>query len=342
MTTRYIGDAFLPAALVIVFVGGGNQIFGRRCRDTLILLGLACAPLLINLARNTTMTGTATNRSFVYHPLSAFDYLSLISYKVQSFIAPIPGTIPFPDAVKLAIYGLLVACLMALFLYLFRRYLAENNWRSMGFIIPVSCLLFSAFYLLFLFASINYFDATVPVDERILSPVFLLLVLGVFSAPWAILNKLKISVIGWSLLFFLVLIITLKISDAAIQFSDIRENGLGWTSKQWQDLESLAFVRSLPEDRKIYSPIPEVLAFLTEKRISDIPVKYNRFTTVVNPLYNKEIDSMCKDVRENGAFIIYFNAFKMRDFPTQEEIITSCQISVLQSFTEVTVYGEIY
>jgi hypothetical protein len=273
------------------------------------------------------------------HSLS---HQKLISYQVDNFIVPIPGTIPLSGAVKLAIYGLLAACLMALLLYVFRRYLIESNWRSMGFIVPVSCLLFSASYLLFLFVSINFFDATVPVDERILSPVFLLLIVGVFSAPWAVFNKLKITMIGWCLLFFLILTIPLKIIDAAIQSSDILESGLGYTSKQWQDSQGVAFIRLLGEDRRIFSPQPEILAFLTGKRISDIPVKYNRFTTVKNPIYDREIEAMCKNVRENGALIIYFNSFKMRDFPTQEEIITSCQLSVLQRFADATLYGENY
>jgi hypothetical protein len=249
LLTRYIGSAFLPAALVIVFIGGGSQKLGRRLRDTFIWLVLACAPLVILSVRNIMMSGTAASRSFAFHPISVSSYVKVIIGILFNFFVPIS----LPRGVKPAIYGVLAITLLVLLVILFKRYLKDFHWRSFSFVITVCSLLFSLSYLLFLIFSISFVDASTPVDTRLLSPILTILIIGLFPAIWLISQTLKKQIIWLAFLVFIVLSIALKTPDAIRTAVDIQKNGLGYTSRQWQDSELIAFVKMFTEGAKLYS-----------------------------------------------------------------------------------------
>jgi hypothetical protein len=340
LLTRYVGIAFIPAALTIVFIGGAGQQLVRRLRDTIIWFVIACTPLGIFLVRNMMVSGsTVMNRSIVFHPMPLFSYVSKILVTLFDFITPIS----FPIEVRRVIFGLLAASLIAPLIILFNKNLRDINWRSIGIVVPVSCLLFSFFYLLFLFISISFFDASTPVDSRILSPVFVLLIVGVFSAIWTVSQTLKKPMLWWCFFFFLILLIPIKIQDSLQSAAAIHENGLGYTSKQTQDSESIAFIRSLDEDMQIYSNGEYVIDFLTERESHSLPERVSSVTMESNPRYNNEIKAICTDIIENRAVLVYFKVNTWSFYlPTQEELGSICQIPVLQRFVDGTVYGEKY
>jgi hypothetical protein len=358
LVTRYIGVAFLPAALVIVFIGGGSQKLGRRLRDTFIWLILACTPLVILSVRNMMLAGTAADRSFVFHPLSVPSYATDIIKTVLNFFAPIiispvlnfitpislpAGVRPAIFGLITAIFGLITAFLVALLVILFKRHLPKINWRSVGFVMTVCCLLFFLSYLLFLFISISFVDADTPVDTRLLSPILTILIVGLFSGFWFTSQMLEKQMVWWVFLVFIALSIALKTSQTIWTAVDIQQNGLGYTSRQWQDSETMAFVKLFTEDVKIYSNGSDVIDFLTDKQSLSIPRKIFATTTEVNPRYNEEVEIMCKDVTENKALVVYFNLITWREYlPTEEELMSTCKLPVLQSFEDGVLLGKEY
>jgi hypothetical protein len=338
LITRYIGIALLPAVLIIVFVSGKGRPFGRRVWNTFICLILACTPLLIFIARNMLVKGSATDRSFGYHPLTVLHYGTQLNEIVFNFIAPIT----LPAWAKPAFWGLIAAFLIALLIILFKRHPREDCWRSIDIMMPVSCLLFTIFYLLFLFLSINFMDASTPVDKRLLSPIFCILIVGVFPAIWAVSKTLKAPLVWWGFLLCVALSISIKMPEAIQTAAEIHNNGLGYTSRQWQDSESMALVKLLPDNVKIYSNGADIISFLTEKKSISIPNKAFPVTREVNPLYNDQINDMCKLIVEKGALLVYFNQITWRWYlPTQEELASTCKLPVLQSLSDGVVFGEI-
>ncbi len=337
LVTRYTGLGFLPAALAIVFFGRGGEQFGRRFRETVAWPGLACAPLGIFFIRNMVMIGSPTDRSFAYHPLPLHTYLSNLISNVFDYIAPIR----LPPGVRPAIFGLIAVFFIALLIIFFRRFGRDINWRSMGIWMPISCFLFSVSYLLFLFLSISFMDASTPVDIRLLSPILIILTVGIFSATWVVTQKLGKSLVWWCFLLFVVLSIIIKL-PGTIRFAvDIQKNGLGYTAQQWRDLESITFVKLLAEDTKIYSNGSDVISYLTEKKSLSIPAKTSSITMRANPAYNAEITAMCRDITDNRAYLVYFTQITWRWYlPTQEEIESTCKLPVLHSFLDGTVYGK--
>jgi hypothetical protein len=336
LITRYIGLAFLPAALLIVFVGKGGQQIRRRFRDTLYWGLLACMPIVILWVINILVAGSASGRSFVYHPVSEIHFVGEIVGIGLKFIAPIS----FPFWVRPAFFGLLAGLFISNLGVLARIQRKDIDWRSMGIVIPASCLLFSTSYFLFLFVSLSFFDASTPVDTRLLSPILVILIVGGFSAIWTLRRLVKKPLLWWIFLVLVVLSISIKTPDAIRSVQSIRDNGLGYTSIQWAKSPTITFVKSQSYDVKIYSNGPDVIAFLTDNQSLSLPKQKFPTSLAANPGYIEEINAMCKDILENGALLIYFNTIGRGYLPTYHEIEPTCKLSILQHFSDGNVYGQ--
>ena len=210
----------------------------------------------------------------------------------------------------------------------------------MGIVIPALCLLFSTFYLLFLFVSLSFFDASTPVDARLLSPILVILTVGGFPAILSMARLLKKPLLWWFFLLFTVLSILIKTPDAIQSAQSIRDKGLGYTSIQWQKSPTIAFVKSHPYKVKIYSNGPDVIAFLTDNQSLSLPKQKFPTSLVANPGYTEEINAMCKDILEKGALLVYFNPIGRGYLPTYQEIEPTCKLSILQHFSDGKVYGQ--
>jgi len=202
---------FLPAALVMVYAGGNGRKIGLRIRDTVLWLIFACAPLGIFLIRNMILLGSATDRVFKIHPMPVSKLLTSIFNTTVGYIAPLA----YPRMVATVIYGIIAVLFLFLLIIFIRKYrkrLIDIEWRSLDILIPVSCVLFSASYILFLYISISFMDASTPVDARLLSPILVLMTLGIISGIWSITQKLKMPVVWLIFIVFMALAIIILIT----------------------------------------------------------------------------------------------------------------------------------
>ena len=335
--TRYIGIAFLPAVLAIVFLSGAGPRFGRKVWNTIICLILSCIPLSIFFVRNILVAGSATDRMVFYHPLPFINYVTKLWNVAIIYFAPIS----LSARATLAAVGLLAAFLVTQILILIKQHRKNISWRSGVVIMPVACLLFSVSYLLFLYLSISFMDASTPVDARILSPILSILIVGGFSAIWAVSKTLQAPLLWWSFLLCAVLSISVKTPDAIRSAADLQENGLGYTSRLWQTSETIAYVKSQPEKMIIYTNGVDALGFLTDKNSFNVPYKTFPITLQTNSLYGEQMDEMCSQIEEKGALLVYFNQLSWRwYFPSLEKLASYCKLPISHSFSDGIVFSD--
>jgi hypothetical protein len=335
---RYVGIFFLPAVLIIVFFYGSGRSFKQKLLNTFIYLSLTCIPLLIFLVRNVLMEGSATDRILIIHPITVMQYLMDLGNLGRNFIAPIS----LGARVQLAFWGLVVVILIIQIYLLFKRRFRDISWRSIDTLMPLACLLLIGFYLLFLYISITFLDASTPVDARLLSPILCITIVGVFSVMWTISKALKAPLVWWTFLLCAAFSILLKTPDAIRSAAAIQENGSGYTSKQWQNSATMEYVKVVPDTVKIFSNGPDVLSFLTEKEVSSLPDITFPVTRQANTQYDEQIDAMCKLITEKRALLVYFNQINWRwYFPTQKQLALTCNLPVLRSFDDGIVLGDI-
>ncbi len=335
LITRYIGLAYLPVALALVFLGGSGQPVSKRVRNTLAWCLLACAPLGLFLLRNTIQAGSAANRSFGFHPLAVPRFFTDFISNTFDFLAPIT----LPVGIRPALFGLLAVTMIIMLIVLFKWHKTDVNWRSISSVMALACLAIVISYMVFLYISIATFDAATPIIPRILAPIFVILIVGGFSAMWVISQSLKKPVVWRCFVAFVALLILIRTVDAAKSVVAIQTDGLGYTSRAWREFESLAFVRSLAPEVKVYSNGSDVLRFLIEKDSSLIPHKTNSNTLIANDDFDKEVEVMCRDITNNGALFVYFDQVKRWYLPTGAEIKSICSLPVVHDFVDGTVYG---
>jgi len=340
--TRYIGAFFLPLAWVIVFFFSYKRAIrqqSNRFRDALIWFLLSLAPLGLLIVRNTIVAGSSTGRSLVIHPLSVSIFVDDVLRTMVGFVTPVPILRGVGLATLNMLFVILVTLLIVFFVVFIKRYTPSLDWRSFEFVVGVFCLAFSINYLLGLFFSKTFVDAATPVDIRIMSPIFLPLVIWVFSTTWLVSGTLNKPVVMWGFLFLLVLVMISKTPKSIHALVGFQKNGLYYTSRQWQESETIKFIKSLPEGVRIYSNAPDPIGFLTEKQSQILPYKENITTRIKNPRYDDEVQAMCEDVRENRAIVVYFKGMERSYLTTRKDLEAACPVSVLRRFPDGIIYA---
>ena len=336
--TRYVGVALIPMAAVflLVFREGAMRY---RIRDALVTLAVACAPLVVWLF-GAAHTGPLADRGFAVHPASLSQVRQLVG-AIYSYTLPVPG----PDRLKLAVVGLGVACgivLLVAFGKSRKERLNAMDPRAPAALLPVLCVLFSSAYVLFLFLSISFVDASTPADARILSPVFILLLLAVISLVWSGSGALR----SWKVrLGFGLLLPMLFASNALRAVSlavEIRREGndASYAGLSGRDSECLAVLKSLPDSVRVYTNGFATLRLLTHREtVFMVPRKTDPYTLQPNRSFKEEVEAMRRDCRDNRAVLVYLTAVHRPHLLTQVEAESFCSLPVLRRLTDATVYG---
>jgi hypothetical protein len=337
--TRYVGIAFFPAALGIVYLSGKGQQLNRRIFNTLLWAIVACIPLLVFIARNIFVAESPTNRSFIFHPVSVIQFTTKIIAAFYHFLAPTS----LPGGLRQVIFGLLMVMLAAPVVVVFQRHSKGIYWRSIENMIPVSCFLFFFSYLIFLFMSITFFDASTLPDKRITTPIFVILFIGLFPAMRILSITWNKPMIWWTYMIFVTISISIQMHESLLATKELQNDRYGitsYTSPQWENSETIAYIKALPDGMMFLSNGSDAIGFLSSKQSKFIPQKISPTSLEVNLLYNDEMMAMCQDVHEDRALLVYFTSIDFRWFlASQADIGSTCQLPILRSFADGIIFG---
>ncbi len=335
--SRYIGAAFLPAALVIIFWSGKDYQINQKIKHSLIYALITCLPLFFFIVRNMVVSDSATNRSFAIHPVSQF-VIKTINAIFQFFI---PTTLP--TIIRLIFLGVLITLLIPPILIYRKQSPIVFNWHSENFAIPIICLVFCFSYFFFLFISISFFDAATPIDLRIVSPCLLIFAVGFFSLMCNVSQNLKIPVVQWGLNFALIILISIHIYNTVCYSNYLKQQGLGntsYTSDPWIHSQSIASVKLLQADMLLYSNGADAVNFLTSKPAQQLPQKKSSTSLEENLDYSSELMEMCNKITEGKAYLVYLYQVNWRWWlPDQEELESTCRLPILKEFSDGVIFG---
>lgn len=333
--TRYIGIAFLPATLcLVIFRQYKNGIKHIFCHS---LIGIAgqIVPFGSVILHNLVVAHSATNRSFVFHPLT-YDHIHQAIVALHDYLFPIMRL--NISKASLAWLGL-SGHLGTNFVLLSLKNRGYN--RECGKLIFIPFFIVSAFYIFFLLVSISFFDFHTPLDFRILSPALILSTLGVFSGTWATFKGSWCRKICFHMLMvFSTLMIIIKGPPMIDMARWIYQNGQGFTNREWQQSEGVRYVRSLPQTITVYSNAWDALTFLVERQCLPIPSHTLANENVPNPEYELSLAKMCEGIEKTSSVLIYFDRVNWRWYlPTRKTLEEKCQMRVLERLSDAVVYG---
>ena len=328
LVTRYAAFALLGTGVIgILLLSRGT---GRARIGNALVWGLvATIPFLLWVFRNMTVTNGATDRALSYHPVALSDIkraLNLILHWV------LPG---FHTRTIMEFIG--IAALIIL-LYIIRRSSVFAYWRKIPAFVWL-CAIFLVVYSVFLVVSISYFDAAIPLDDRILSPLYSVLVIFVSVLIAQAVQMAKPGRLE-RILFLLPIFLVLMIhgDTGAKWIGDRHPVGNGYNSGRWHRSQTIAALGELPEDITAFSNRPDAVYFLTGRQLLSIPMKTDPHSLKDDPRYDSELAQLRQSLEEGGV-LVYFGSAGPLYVPSRSELLAELPLKPVAVTNDGAIYS---
>jgi 4-amino-4-deoxy-L-arabinose transferase-like glycosyltransferase len=302
--TRYAGLSLLAtfiAALLIL-----HDTWRKRLTGAGIFLAGFLPFALAWMVRNRLLADSVTNRSIVYHPISA-ENLQMGVYNFSVFLMPLEDwrrelmRIPnfFPAVVVLIILGLLVWTAAKGLKKFFDP--AAGTPEALSF---VSALYFLG-YLSSIAATMTWFDAATKFQLRILAPLFVSLLTLLVYFGHRLWQK---QAIQWRAIVLLLAlsVFALSLHGMNAAAAQLRKGGQGYASFRWFDSEAMAFLRNLPEGTRIYTNQVGPVYLYTGRPGYVLPDLVDAVTDLPRGRYEEGVVELQADVLSGEAVLALF------------------------------------
>jgi len=333
ITTRYVGIALLPPVLIIIF-SFVNKPFKQRIKEILTILIISLIPVFIWVVRNIITAQTATNRSFIYHPISINKLKDGLFGLIGMFL-PSFGS-GWISLLEINIISLLFFYI-AFVLYKKRGDFSHSQSISVVFI--SIGFLFVLTYFVVLILSISFFDAATPLDNRILAPAYLILYISVISLIFLYSNVAPNNNVWMVFITFVIVLNLTNISSVIDKAQNFNADGIGYNSILWKESPTIEKLRSMQFDNLIYSNGASIVGFKLEIFVSSIPAYYSSNSTVENENYSEQLFSMCDAVEDGEAIVVFLDGENRSYLPSEEELLAECELPILYDTEDGTIYG---
>ncbi len=300
--TRYSGLALVAAFLVALAVL--HTDWKKRISGMVLFLAGFVPVMAAWAIRNRMVAGNATNRSLAWHPLTRENVDTGLRVFADFFI-PVSGWYkalskqPFAfEAIAILVLG---GAATWTALQAWRHYTKQKQpslQEGSGLTLALVTGLYLSAYLASTVASMSLFDAATKFKLRILSPVFVcLLILLVGTAIWlrrkngALVIALTIAALGFSL------------NKQIVTVNTWAKSGLGYASFQWYDSEAMAYLRELPDDVAIFTNEPGAIYLYTGRGALTLPSGYDSARAESIPGFEDGVARM-QDAINNGEAVL--------------------------------------
>jgi hypothetical protein len=297
--TRYAGVVTVAVGGLAVLTLGGGRLT-RRIQDAIVFGVISSAGMLAWMVRNAVVSYSATGREFAVHPIERSHVWQLFYTMSSWLMIPDSG----PDWLRFAAWSALGAAGAAALVAM---------RRETGTPPPLVSLVagFAAAYLAFLAVSISFFDAATPLDDRILSPVY---VAGVVVTLWWA-RELRPVVarrpaLARLLAAVLIVFTGAVLAQAARLGAASYSNGWGFSSTSWQGSPTIQRLKQLPETVLVYSNAPEIVYLQTGRAAHALPRQWSAMNQRPNPDYPTERAALERTLSREPAVVAYFNGLR--------------------------------
>ena len=318
--TRYAGLALIVTFIVALVILHGS--WRKRLTSACVFLAGVLPWILGWAIRNWRVADNATNRVLAWHLITSENiHIGLRGF--SDFFIPVESWRKEIFKQIGIIEGMIVIVLGAVLVWIVLKaweYFSEPQDFALGResaanevgsqkigirlkeIIPFTTGLYLFAYLASIVAAMTMFDAATKFKLRILSPVFVcLLILLVYLGIWfrtkrrAVVIVLAFVILGFS--FY----------KQSITVSEWSKHGLGYASFQWYDSKAMAFLRGLPDDVMIYTNEPGAVYLYTGRGAYVLPDRYDSATAQPRAGFEDGVTRMQDDINAGKAVLALFN-----------------------------------
>lgn len=194
------------------------------------------------------------------------------------------------------------------------------------------------FYVGFIFLSISLFDFYTPVDERIMSPLFLC-VLGAIGTAGSSVSS-RVERIGTQLATASLLVVMVAGVPALVDAarSNIRY-GSGYFNLAFRQSPILGFLARI-DGTRIYSNAAEAIEIHLGVKAQALPAFYDPVSARQVDSYNGLMRTVDDEVRQGQAIVVLFKAFAWRSYyPDATVFGDNLRLPVIYTADDGIIYG---
>jgi hypothetical protein len=335
---RFAGISLVLAGCVLLLIEG-RPAGKRGLRRALVFLGVAVLPAAVFAIGNYLAYGNALDRPGpTWHPPSLGAWAEG-SAAVLGWILPqrIVATIPVPAMLLLGMAMLLVVGAGMSTLYVRLRRSPTPSASEAGSWALLLAGYFTS-YLVVLLLTVLFFDRLTPLNDRILSPLYLTAVPAVAVAAkrlWILRRP------GWIRGLLAVLLISGALLQGYRSFRFVattRQAGLGLSGRQWRGSPTIAYLRTLPA-HPLYSNNLPALYFLAGRDAAFVPSSWNPASDQPRVDFDSGLERMRRDLRCQGALLIIVGSNPAERLPVSDRAELFEGLTVVAKLEDGLVYG---
>lgn len=304
--TRYAGlGLFLTGGVVLLLLSGKGLV--ARLKDLGVFLGAASFFPCVWLARNYAVAGSLTNRTPRVH-LPNLDTVRRYLDVIAAWF-----TDKYPSHWEVTALLLAWLALLAGASALAQRS-RHPEYRAVGLQVAV-LLVFWIAYGLSVFLSLSFLDASVRIDDRILSPLLLSGVLATLVAIGAVRSSTYQLAIAGSLVFLgLSGPLPRAFEQSVATLNQVRREGIGFASRQWRDSQVIKWIQASDPQTIIVTNEAMAVQYLSGRAAIQVPDAFDPVTAQPRADYEEAIGELREIIEDQGGYLIVFGGRPLADF----------------------------
>lgn len=310
--TRYAGLALAATFLVVLFIIHRTW---RRWLSSAAIFMLGALPWALGWAINNQLVGgSATNRIFIWHPITAANFETAL-YNISTFLMPVEPwrrELFKAPGIFVALTVLILGAVLVWTLLMARRQWncsaasggsgKAKESRPMKNGIAFTSGLYVFGYLASIFASMSFFDASTKFKVRILAPIYVsLLILLVLFGEWLWARRRE-AVIALAVVIF-----ATSTYGQAAAMSELSKGGQGYASFRWYNSKTMAFLRTLPASVHIYTNEPGAVYLYTGRGAYVLPDRFDPVTAEARSGFERGVAEMQAEIKARTAVLALFS-----------------------------------
>lgn len=334
--TRYAGIAFVGAGSIAILLLS-NRNFITRIAQSVGFGIVSSLPLLFWVIRNLLTTGAATSREFIFHPMSRAHILQTMQTVSAWFLIPSSSS-SLIKITLLLVMALGLSVVIILHITPRNRKFKQENSKIPDLIQLL--IIFILVYGIFLVASISFFDANIPMDDRLLSPVFVsLLIMSLYFIDWFLQNYRDRTYIKYISVFIAALFSITYFYSSLNWALPNSATGMGFSNQTWQQSEIVAEIDTVPPTSEIYSNSPHAVYFMTGRSAMPLPKPISTINQQENKDYLNQLKMIGDQVQNQASVVIFFDFLAQESGQTEADLLKLSTLDVLVQAADGKIYG---
>jgi hypothetical protein len=341
--TRYAGvSLFVTVVLAMIFLRP-PQILKRAG----FMLAGALVPIIAWLVYSLVIGGAGSlgNRQLLWHPL----HLNTLFEALKNLLTWIA-----PDYLLTggALWGRTLSLFSLLLLPGLIAWLGWSVWHRTnltrvqekpdeGFTLAFTQGLHILVYLCFLLISLTFFDASTPLNDRILSVIYIPEIILFSSAMAWLWNRLKgrVAILCWVLVVFCLFLVAFSIKDGYAAMNQLGREGQGFAHRGISDSPAIEAIHMMPP-MVIYSNKPGAIFLLTGKSAYVAPTPMDPVTGQTRSNFNDDLLQMQQRVRDGLAILVLFGLRNSLD-PDEVNLFDdlSDDLNIQADYGDILIFG---